>query len=160
MASAKSLKTRSTDQLSIFPVTLRDCAMRSSFGRMCRGVNRHNRPSLRAHHNSTSQKASSKHWRLCARQSDRVRLASWERRGLPGECSICIWEDVKHLIKPRDFENRAHGFLQAGQQELTSVTLDVLHCSDKGRQTRAVDVSHVRKIYHQALRFFLDHCVE
>ncbi len=76
-----------------------------------------------------------------------------------GQRCVHVWKNLKHLIKPRDFENGADRFLQAGQRELAAVGFDLLHSFDKRRQARAVDVSDAGKIDYQLLRFFPDHGV-
>src|SRR5205823_10765066 len=41
--------------------------------------------------------------------------------------SIYIWENPKYSIKPRNFENQAQGFLQATQEKLATIRLNLLH---------------------------------
>ena len=79
---------------------------------------------------------------------------------LVNQRSIRVRENLKDLIEPRDFEDRAHGFLQSGQHEFASVAFDLLHRLNQGREPRAIDVAHVGKVDHQPLRFLVDHAVE
>src|SRR6266481_2584416 len=79
---------------------------------------------------------------------------------LPRHCCVHVRENLKYLVKPRDFENRAHRFLQTSQREFTAVGFNLLHCFDKCRQSSAVDVSDMGKIDHESFRLFLDHCVK
>ena len=62
---------------------------------------------------------------------------------LPNQRSICVWENLKDLIEPRDFEDRAHGFLQSRQHEFASVAFHLLHRLNQGRESRAVDVAYL-----------------
>src|SRR5882724_9394506 len=79
---------------------------------------------------------------------------------LPRHCCLHVRENLKYLVKPRDFENRADRFLQASLREFTAVGFNLLHCFDKCRQSSAVDVSDMGKIDHESFRLFLDHCVK
>src|SRR6266404_8261983 len=79
---------------------------------------------------------------------------------LSRHCCVHVRENLKYLVKPRDFENRAHRFLQASQREFTAVGFNLLHCFDKCRQSSAVDVSDMGQIDHESFRLFLDHCVK
>ena len=81
-------------------------------------------------------------------------------RLLPSQRGIRVRENLKDLIEPRDFEDRAHGFLQSGQHEFASVAFHLLHRLNQGREPRAVDVAHLGKIDHQPLGFLVDHIVE
>src|SRR5207302_9500981 len=55
--------------------------------------------------------------------------ASLENRALilaaRGQRSIYIWENPECSIKPRSFENRAQGFLQATQEKLPAVRFNL-----------------------------------
>ena len=73
---------------------------------------------------------------------------------------IRVGENLKNLIEPRDFEDRAHGFLQSGQHEFASVAFHLLHRLNQGREPRAVDVADLGKVDHQPLGFLVDHIVE
>jgi hypothetical protein len=44
-----------------------------------------------------------------------------------GQRSVHIWENPKCSIKPRSFENRAHGFPQTTQEKLAAICFDLLH---------------------------------
>src|ERR1043166_3641555 len=77
-----------------------------------------------------------------------------------GQRGIGVWENLEHLIEPRDLKNGAHGFLQTSQQKFPPVSFHLLHGLNKGRQACAIDIGDVRKIDHQTFRFFLDHCGE
>src|SRR6059058_5387512 len=69
---------------------------------------------------------------------------------------VYVWENLKYLIKPRDFKDRTHRFLQAGQRELAAISFDLLHSLDKCSQTSTIDIGYARKIDNQPFRFFLD----
>src|SRR5450830_529663 len=79
---------------------------------------------------------------------------------LSSQRSIRVRENLKYLIEPRDFENRTHGFLQSSQPEFAAITFHLLHRLNQRRQSGAVDVSHVRKVDHQAFRLFVNYAVE
>src|SRR6266516_6413550 len=73
---------------------------------------------------------------------------------------VHIWENLKYLIKPRDFKDRTHRFLQAGQGELAAISFDFLHSLDKCRQASTINIGYAEKIDNQPFRFFLDHHIE
>jgi len=74
--------------------------------------------------------------------------------------SIYIWENLKYLIKPRTFENRANGLVHTRQEKLAAIGFNLFHGKDKCCQARAIDVSRAGKIYHYPLRLFLGHRVK
>ncbi len=59
---------------------------------------------------------------------------------------VHIWENLKYLIKPRDFKDRTHRFLQPGQRELAAISFDLLHSLDKCRQASTIDIGYAGKI--------------
>jgi hypothetical protein len=63
-----------------------------------------------------------------------------------GARRVNIGKNPEYLIQPRDFEDGAHRFLQAGERELAAVFLDILHGFNQGGEARAIDVGHARKI--------------
>src|ERR1044071_3599013 len=89
-----------------------------------------------------------------------TRSPARETRALPNQSGIRVWKNLKDLIEPRNFEDRAHGFLQSAQHEFASVSFHLLHRLNQGRETSAVDVVYLRKIDHQPLGLFINHLVE
>ena len=55
------------------------------------------------------------------------RSATLNPRSGRGQRSIYIWENPKCSIKPRNFENRAQGFLQTAQEKLAAIRFNLLH---------------------------------
>jgi hypothetical protein len=55
------------------------------------------------------------------------RSATLNPRSGRGQRSIYIRENPKCSIKPRNFENRAQGFLQPAQEKLAAIRFNLLH---------------------------------
>src|SRR5262245_12760068 len=71
-----------------------------------------------------------------------------------------VWENLEYLIKPQVLENVTNGSLQSSKQEFPAVMFHSLHRCNQRRQTRAINVSHARKIDHQTLRLVVDHGIQ